>query len=143
MVGYMHCNHWSGARRALYPRQAGMPRRRKKPDTLALTAKYRPGWMDEADRRGRDVRAIMSAREALVTDLGGDLSTQREMIMDRTVFLCLRLTCLERMVLAGEDIDWSHYGHISNVFVGHLKTLGLDRQIKNIGSLKDYIEAAS
>lgn len=122
-----------------------MPRRRRKPDTLALTEKYRPGWIHEADRRFRNVQAILNAREALIGDLGGkrDLSVQREMIVDRTVFLCLRLTELERTVLNGDDIDWQHYSYVSNVFMGHLKTLGLERHVKNLGSLKEYIEGES
>jgi len=119
-------------------------RRRRQTDTLALTAQYRPNWLDESDRRRADVRSVMSARAALVNDLGGEqaISTQRFMVIDRVIFLCLRLTELERRVLEGEEIDWNHYGHISNCLTGHLKTLGLDRKVKDVGTLEQYMEAA-
>lgn len=129
------------------PRKRNRPagKRPTQPSALALTAEYRPGWLADSDKRRGEVRSVLSAREALVTDLGGreGLSVQRQMIVDRVVFLSLRLMALERTALTGKDIDWSHYAFLSNVLTGHLKTLGLERVAKNLGQLKDYIEGAS
>ena len=87
----------------------------KETDPMALTESYKPGWLDDADKRRREVSAVIAAREALIRDLGGDLSTQKHMTVDRIVFMHLRLTTLEGKWLNGEEIDWQHYTYTSNV----------------------------
>ena len=112
----------------------------KETDLLALTESYKPGWLDDADKRRKEVNAVIAAREALIRDLGGDLSVQKEMIVDRVIFLHLRLTTLERKFLDGGEIDWQHFTYVSNVFVGLLAKVGLERIPKQVATLSQYSE---
>ena len=116
----------------------------KEPDVLALTVKYARGWMHRMDMRRWESSFVLRTQAELLRDLGADLSSQKLFIVDQVIFCALRLTELQKRVLRGEEIDWNNYGYVSNVMLGHLKTLGLERQYaRYVETATDRIQGAA
>ncbi len=128
-----------------------MPRPRK---TLAekaanLPRKYRPSsriasWPIEWDSAlGIQVEGELIA---LSQDLGGweTLSRQRQILVERVVFLYLWVLQYETALMKGEKPPFDHGAYFNkvNTLHGHLKTLGLDRQAQPVRSLREAMNGS-
>lgn len=81
----------------------------------------------------------------LAQDLGGwdSLSRQRQILVERAAYLRLKTAEYETAELTGKPLPFEAgtYSNKANVLLGHLKTLGLERQSKPIESLHEYLAA--
>jgi hypothetical protein len=84
-------------------------------------------------------RAMRKTRLALVTSLGGDLSPQEEILLDRVLAKNLKCLLAESAMLAGEKPDEAHYLALANSLRLDLQALGLKRRLPKDLSLKDYL----
>lgn len=97
------------------------------------------------DGRSRFGKAVTQLRKSLISDLGGDLSTQESLIVDRVVFKVLRLCSFEAHILKSQGMESERqsreYLAMSNSLRLDLMALGLERRMKDITPLKETLEA--
>lgn len=110
-----------------------MPTKQKE---IATT--FKPMFWDDLDGRTGIAQTIRDRYAALRTDAGAE-SRQREILCQRAVFMCVCLETMECEALATGKFDAGVYTQMSNALLGLLKALGLDRRVKKVGALKDYI----
>lgn len=111
-----------------------------------LPARYRPeqrllSWDIEWDS-ALGVR-ITSELAVLAADLGGweTLSRQRQILVEKAVFLYLKTSDYESALLRGDPppFDAGAYSNKVNVLLGHLRQLGLDRVAKSVRGLREIM----
>lgn len=110
-----------------------MPAKRKE-----ITATFKPKFWDELDGRTGIAQTIRERYELLKADAGAT-STQRDILCQRAVFMCVCLETMECEALATGKFDAGVHTQMSNALLGLLKALGLDRRVKKVGDLGDYI----
>jgi hypothetical protein len=93
--------------------------------------KFVPRFWDEADGRLEPMKKIMKRLKRFREDVCVD-SYQRELLVQRAVFLLLRLETMEVAALQGEPFDQGVYTQAVNSFIGLLALLGLEKA-KTIG----------
>jgi hypothetical protein len=108
--------------------------------------KYRPServasWpLDWKSALGIQVESELIA---LAQDLGGweTLSRQRQILVERVVFLYLWVMQYETALFEGKPPPFDHGAYFNkvNTLHGHLKTLGLDRQSRPARSLREIM----
>lgn len=101
---------------------------------------FTPRFWDELDGRYGIAKEIRRRYEVLRADAGGDLSTQRDMLCQRAVFIGVCLETLETEAAETGEFDAGVYTQMSNALLGLLKALGLDRQVKKATDLRAYLE---
>ncbi len=96
------------------------------------------------DKRTRFGRAVSQLRRALIDDLGGDLSTQKNLIVDRIVFKVLKLCSYESHIIDGNGgsnpSGEKYYLAFANSLRLDLQALGLEKKILDPVSLTDYLK---
>jgi hypothetical protein len=99
-------------------------------------------WAD-LDRRCSVVREFAGDLTELWIDCGGveNLSVQKRWLAERVVFMRRRMIAYEAAILAGTETPMTagEYSNFANVTVGHLKTLGIERQARPVKSLRDIM----
>ena len=103
--------------------------------------KYSSNWLDSLDKRTGLAQEIHARYKALSDDLGGhdQLSYQKRALVSRVLFIELSIQQQEQELAAGGEMDAGRYTQQVNSLLGLLKTLGLDRQNKEI-SLSQFIK---
>jgi hypothetical protein len=114
---------------------------RSKRQPVALPVKFQPRFWEDADRRIATVRAVKARYLRLREDAGGGESYQRDLLIQRAVFLSIMLETIEVRASEGGDFEVGVYTQASNTLMGLLKTLGLEKQIKSVTDLKAYVES--
>lgn len=102
--------------------------------------KYDPRFLQTMDRRLRLPRILRQSKDALLADLGGEVSFQENVLVDRIVHLMGLVTEKEMALANGEKLDVSEYLNCINCLSGLLTKVGLKRRAKTL-SLKDYLNA--
>ncbi|MHC1763745.1 MAG: hypothetical protein AB9869_05475 [Verrucomicrobiia bacterium] len=85
------------------------------------------------------VKTIKRRYRLLSEHCGGEESAQRDLLIQRLVFMSILLETYEVKAAEGGDIDLGAYVRAASCLVGLVKTLGLDRHIKNVTDLKGYL----
>lgn len=97
----------------------------------------------ELDRRCSVVREFTGDLTELWQDLGSveNLSAQKRWLCERIVFMRRRMLAYESAILAGTEppMDAGTYSNFANVCQGHLKSLGLERRARPVGSLSEWL----
>lgn len=108
-----------------------------------IPERYSHDWLESLDGRTRIARAVRERLTALETDLGGrdNLSYQRRSLAKRAVWLEAIIEQQEAALARGEGVDQGKLTQAVNSLIGLLKTLGLERQAKDVPSLHKYISA--
>jgi hypothetical protein len=111
-----------------------------------LPARYRRGVLWSLDKRSEIAREVTADLIELSQDIGGwdSLSTQQRILCERIVFLRRQALAFESAVMASKPLPFEHgaYSNIANVLAGYLKALGLKRQSRSAGTLRDVWKAA-
>jgi hypothetical protein len=83
----------------------------------------------------------------LAQDLGGweSLSRQRQILVERAAYLRIQTAAYETAHMKGEALpfDAGAYSNKCNVLLGHLRTLGLERQARNVPKLATLMRGGS
>lgn len=114
-------------------------KRGRKP-TVTVPARFEPKFWEDADSRCAVVKGIRRRYRELREDAGGKESCQRDLLVQRAVFLSVILETQEVRAAEGESIDLGSYTQGVNALQGLLKTLGLEKQVKNVTDLQGYLE---
>jgi hypothetical protein len=108
-----------------------------------LPARYERLFAWQLDRRCKAVREVAADLLELWQDLGGveSLSAQKRWLCERVVFLRRRCLAYEAAVLAGTEppMDAGTFSNHANVLQGYLRTLGIERQARSAGRLRDVM----
>ena len=120
----------------------GRPRKAVAEKANAIPMRYRPdcriaSWpLDWKSELGIKVESELLA---LANDLGGwhTLSRQRQILVEKVVFLYLWTSQYETALFQGNPLPFDHGAYFNkvNTLHGHLRTLGLERQARSAGRL--------
>jgi hypothetical protein len=107
---------------------------------LKLSGKFVPAFWDDADGRLATVKRIKRRLAALRKDADAD-NTQKELLVQRAVFLSIQLESMERQAVEGQPVEAGVYAMACNSLLGLLRALGLKSksEAKRL-SLKEYVE---
>lgn len=110
-----------------------------------LPARFQRLFAWELDRRCKAVREVAADLFELWQDLGGvdGLSAQKRWLCERVVYLRRRCLAYEAAVLDGTDppMDAGTYSNHANVLQGYLRTLGLERQARDVSRLRQRMDS--
>ncbi len=111
---------------------------------ISIPATYRPGFIEEMDRRTVMGRAVHSRINAMQSDLGGAdaLSHTRRSLVRRAVWLELLIEAHESTFADGKGLDVGGYTQALNSYLGVCRLLGIDRRSKPTRRLRDVIEVS-
>lgn len=102
-------------------------------------------WVDfrkvQIDGRTRLGKWMKTLRAALTTDLGSDLSTMEEILLDRVISKVVRCHLYEVGIISGQDLgSRDFYLACCNSLRHDLVVLGLERRVKDLtGDLEGYL----
>jgi len=85
-------------------------------------------------------KKILEIESKLVDALGGDLSPQEEILVERVLSKLLKCWLAEAAMLNGEKPDEAHYLALSNSLRLDLQALGLKRRKAEVPSLTSYLK---
>lgn len=107
-----------------------------------LPEKYRPGFVDEMDRRTVMGRAVHDRIAQMESDLGGadTLSHARRSLVRRAVFLELAIEGQEFGFAEGHGVDVGAYTQAMNSYLGVVRLLGIDRRQRPVKRLREALE---
>ncbi len=110
-----------------------------------LPARYRPGFVEQLDRRTVLGRAVQDRITAMEADLGGvdSLSHARRSLVRRAVWLELAVEAHELHLPEGVGLDAGAYSQLFNSYLGALRLLGIERKARPVRSLHDHLAKRS
>lgn len=108
-----------------------------------VPAKFKPGYIDDMDRRTK-LGAIMRARwDDLTSDLGGAdrLSYAQRSLAERALWLEYWLQAQEKSLAEGrvQDFDPGQWVQAANSLQGIFSRLGIERRQKDVTDISDYM----
>lgn len=107
---------------------------------VRIPGQFKPRFWEDSDMRCAVVKTIRRRYQLLKEHAGGGESFQRDLLCQRAAFLSIILETQEVKAAEGGDLDVGVYTQGMNGLTGLLKTLGLEKRIKNVTDLKSYLE---
>jgi hypothetical protein len=107
---------------------------------ITLPRRFIPRFWQDCDCRIATVKLIKRRYELLKEHCGGGESAQRDLLVRRIAFVSIVLETAEVKACEAGEIDLGSYIQSVNSLVGLLKTIGLDRKVKNVTDLTAYLE---
>ena len=106
-----------------------------------MPTSYAPDWLEKLDRRTNLAKAVNERLHVLTTDLGGMeyLSYQQRSLAKRAIWMEAIIEQQEAALSRGEDIDQGKLTQAVNSLIGLLKTLGLERQSRDVPDLATFL----
>lgn len=113
--------------------------------TLDLPRQYgRTGVVAKLDPRSGVAKALRMRVELLKSDLGGDLSRQQQLLVERVAWLELHLARMEIEIVDGKRaLSATEYTAMVNALTGLLRTLGVKRVARDVPRLYDMLRDAA
>jgi hypothetical protein len=119
----------------------GTTRHRRTKD-LTLPNRFVPQFWHDVDGRCGVIKEIRRRYEHLKQDVGAD-SYQKDLLIQRTVFVSLQLETMETKAAETGEFDPGVYTQMVNALSGLLSKLGLERKARTVPNLKTYVAGAS
>ena len=118
-----------------------MPRSRKPSDDAnRVPSTFVPKfWEKHSDQRSLVTRTILARRAELTEAVQAD-SPQVDIIIQRICYIELVLNTLEIESLETGVRDFGVYSSMTNTLMGLLKSIGLERKAKRVGTLQDHLK---
>jgi hypothetical protein len=107
---------------------------------IVISRKFSPRFWEQSDSRVAVVRLIRKRYELLKCHCGGEESYQRDLLCQRTAFISVILETQEVEAAEGGSLDMSVYVQAINCLSGLLRSLGLEKRVKNVTDLSKYLE---
>jgi hypothetical protein len=108
--------------------------------SAAIPTQFVPEFWTDQDNRQHVARTIRQMVARLRQDVGAD-SYQKDLLIQRAVFLSLQLETAEIEAVRSGAFDPGVYTQQINSLLGILKALGLEKKAKKVG-VKDYLAGA-
>ena len=110
----------------------------------APQAKYSTDWMQTLDGRTAIAQELRQRHTALCSDLGGYdvLSYQERAMIDRAIFLEYHLQQEEMKLAQGQEFDSGKWVQSCNALSGLFAKLGLNKRVKEVTTLTQYVKQA-
>jgi len=102
-----------------------------------LPRRWTPKFLQDADTRFANIRAVRARIQALEADTAAD-SVQKKLLCQHAGFLSTWLETQEVVALERGTFDSGGFVQAMNSLLGLLRSLGLERKVARIG-LKDYL----
>ena len=106
---------------------------------VTLPERFVPQFWDEADGRCAVIKEIRRRYEFLKEDSQAD-SYQKDLLCQRAIFISVQLETMERMATETGKFRAGVYTQMVNALTGLLKSLGLERKIKQAVNLREYVK---
>lgn len=108
----------------------------------AIPPKFTPDWLEKLDGRTSLARAVNDRYHDLTQDLGGNdrMSYQRRSLCKRIVYMECVIEQQEAALSRGEEVDQGRLTQAVNTLIGLLKTVGLDRQARDVPDLATFLK---
>lgn len=116
-------------------------RKLKRRQAAAIPAVFAPEFWSEQDGRLHVARTVREMVARLRADAGAD-SYQKDLLIQRAVFISLQLETAEITAARSGDFDAGVYTQQVNSLLGLLKALGLEKKARKVG-VKDYLAGAA
>jgi len=107
--------------------------------SVSIPGRFKPRFWEDSDGRCSVVKAILQRYELLKSHTASE-SIQRDMLCQRAAFISIILETQEVKAAEGGDLDLGVYTQGTNALSGLLKSLGLEKRLKDISDLKSYLE---
>jgi hypothetical protein len=108
---------------------------------VTLPKHFTPRFWDDSDGRCAVVKTILRRYQHIKADAGGSESYQRDLLCQRVAFISIILETQEVKAAEGNgEFDLGVYTQATNALTGLLKTLGLEKRIKNVSDLRTYLD---
>lgn len=103
-------------------------------------SRYSEDFLALMDRRSKVARLLKQRLNELQNDLGGEdnLSYAKRSLIRRAIFIEAQLEKEEAEMAQGNEVNLGSYFQATNSLLGLFKTLGLDRQVKEL-DLQNYL----
>ncbi len=111
----------------------------RRKQSVALPQKFEARFWELADHRTGLVKAIRRRYEELKEDCCAD-SVQKDMLVQRAVFLAIQLESMEVTAAETGQLDLGFYTQATNALSGLLTKLGLEKQFEQTLDLQEYIK---
>ena len=92
------------------------------------------------DNRTRLGKQLKHLKECLASDLGGDVSTAQQVLIDRIAYKTANVHFFELAIAEGRSTDYKTYTSLTNSLRADLQVLGLERQSKEYTSYLDEVK---
>lgn len=112
--------------------------RQERKAEVSIPDRFVPQFWDGIDGRCSIVKEIRTRYDAMKTDAGAD-SCQKDLLVQRAVFISVQLETMECMAAENGKFDPGVYTQMTNTLMGILKTLGLEKRIKEVTNLRAYV----
>lgn len=109
------------------------------PRNVDMPTEYSPDWLEALDGRTRISRLVNERYQALLDDIGPDLSYQKQSLAKRAIWLEASIEKQEAAMARGEAVESGVLTQQINSLMGVLKALGLERGKRDVPSLHDFI----
>lgn len=111
------------------------------PKLDAIPERFKAGYLADLDGRTAIAVAMRARWQELTEDLGGAdrLSYAQRSLVERALWIEHWIALQERELADGRDADTGRMTQATNSLLGLYRTLGLERRVKDVTSLADYI----
>lgn len=137
---YRTTNHMRGNKvpTTKQKKRASKAKERKAKTRSKLPEKFEPKFWRDCDKRQIVLKEIRQRIERLEEDAGAD-SYQKQLLVQRAVFLSVQLETWELNAAEGQEFDAGVYTQAANALSGLLSKLGLDKQMAKVEDLATYV----
>ena len=103
--------------------------------------KYSPDFMERLDKRTVLGKAVSERFRTVAMDCGGldTLSHVKTGLIKRFLWMECVIEGFELQLAAGNQIDVGSYSQLTNTWLGLARQLGLERKVRPVPNLQDYI----
>ena len=115
-------------------------KRKLKTAKVTIPARFEPRFWEDGDSRRSIVKLMRRRYKALHADAGGERSAQRDILIQRASFISIILETWEVRLAEGENIELGAYTQMVNALTGLLTKLGLEKHVRDVTDLKDYLK---
>jgi len=105
-----------------------------------LPTTFEPRFWAGVDGRLAICKEIRRRYHDLKADTGCD-SYQKDLLVQRAIFVALQLESAEVNAMEGKEFDLGRYTQAVNSLLGLLRALGLERKMKEVVNLREYVNA--
>jgi hypothetical protein len=119
----------------------------REPKSLTLPKTPEINFLSKLDQRTEVYKTLTANFQEIVEDLGGEeeMTFLKKRLIERAVFVIAMIGNIE-VVIAENPTSKEHYGlhsALTNTLLGLSSRLGIEKQVRNVLTLKTYLAEAN